>query len=197
MQKLLIISLFLLLSSLAYADKFEGTATYTVCFTPAQSCTPEIVSAINGAQKQILVQAYSFTSTPIARALIKAYKRGVDVKVILDRSQFRPNGFSSAKFLTDYRIPVWIDYKPNIAHNKVMVIDNKIVITGSFNFTKAAEERNAENVIIINDSNLAKKYASNWLERQGESREVSNNNSPFEFKKALYKVHKVIKALSE
>jgi phosphatidylserine/phosphatidylglycerophosphate/cardiolipin synthase-like enzyme len=149
----------------AFADKFSVDSSYKICFTPEQNCTDLIVSIINLAQKNILVQAYSFTSVPIAKALVQAKRRGIDVKIILDRSQNRKHGFSSAKYFSDYQIPVLIDYQPNIAHNKVMVVDSKIVITGSFNFTRAAQERNAENVIVISDREFAKKYVQNWEQR--------------------------------
>jgi phosphatidylserine/phosphatidylglycerophosphate/cardiolipin synthase-like enzyme len=91
-----------------------------------------------------LVQAYSFTSAPIAKALLNAHKRGVKVEVILDRSQ-KTQKYSSATFLYNVGIPVKIDAQHTIAHNKVMIIDGETVITGSFNFTKPADENNAEN----------------------------------------------------
>ena len=84
-------------------------------------------------------------------------KDKVGVKVILDKRQVTQK-YSSATFLKNQKIPLWIDYKPAIAHNKVMIIDADVVITGSFNFTKAAQENNAENLLIIHDKILAKKY---------------------------------------
>jgi phosphatidylserine/phosphatidylglycerophosphate/cardiolipin synthase-like enzyme len=136
-----------------------------VCFTPeygvTPSCTQEVVDALNGATKSVLVQAYSFTSAPIAKALVDAKRRGIDVKVILDRSN-RTAHYSAATFLAHAGIPMWIDAQHAIAHNKVMIIDGKTVLTGSFNFTKAAEQQNAENLVNINDSTLAEKYAANW-----------------------------------
>ena len=118
-----------------------------VCFTPGQNCTLKISNTLDKAKKSILVQAYSFTSAPIAKHLIEAKKRGVDVKVILDKSQTSQD-YSALRFFINQRIPVWIDYKPAIAHNKIMIIDGIEVITGSFNFTKAAQNKNAENVLI-------------------------------------------------
>ncbi len=108
-----------------------------------------------------MVQAYSFTSTPIAEALLEAHKRGVKVEVILDKSQRRAN-YTSATFLANSRIPTFIDDAHAIAHNKIMIIDGKIVITGSFNFTKAAESKNAENLLILQSPELAKIYTENW-----------------------------------
>jgi len=85
----------------------------------------------------------------------------VDVQVILDKSQ-RTAKYSSATFLRNMGVPTFIDDKHAIAHNKVMVVDGHIVITGSFNFTKAAEESNAENLLVVDDAGLAQKYTANW-----------------------------------
>lgn len=144
-------------------DVFKN-ASYDVCFTPSQDCTNLIVKTISAAKKSIFVQAYSFTSAPIAKALVEAKKKGIEVKVILDKSQFSDQ-YSSAKFLKNSQIPVWNDNSVSIAHNKVMILDDQTVITGSFNFTKAAQFRNAENVLVITDANLAEKYKKNWFKR--------------------------------
>jgi phosphatidylserine/phosphatidylglycerophosphate/cardiolipin synthase-like enzyme len=116
----------------------------------------------------VLVQAYSFTSAPIAKALVGAHKRGVKIEVILDKSH-RTEKYSEADFLHNMGIPVSIDAKHAIAHNKVMVIDDSVVITGSFNFTKNAEENNAENLLVIRDKVLAAKYTANWKAHAGHS----------------------------
>ena len=132
-----------------------------VYFSPQGGCTEAVVNELDAAKATVLVQAYSFTSAPIAKALVDAHKRGVDVRVILDRSQ-RTEKYSEADFLVNMGIPTWIDAQHAIAHNKVMVIDGETVLTGSFNFTKAAEEHNAENLLVIRDKALADKYAANW-----------------------------------
>jgi len=132
-----------------------------VYFSPNGGCTEAVVKELNAAKVSVLVQAYSFTSTPIAKALLEAHKRGVRVEVILDKSQ-RTKKYSEADFLVNVGIPVKIDAKHQIAHNKIMVIDGATVITGSFNFTKAAEENNAENLLVIRSPELAATYEANW-----------------------------------
>jgi len=132
-----------------------------VFFSPKGGCTGSIVKNLDQAKSNVLVQAYSFTSVPIAEALVKVYKRGVRVEVILDKSQISEK-YSSADFLSHAGIEVTIDFKHKIAHNKVMVIDCSIVITGSFNFTKSAEGSNAENLLVIHSEEIAKKYTENW-----------------------------------
>ena len=139
----------------------EKSTTWEAYFSPHGGCTEAIIRELNKATGTILVQAYSFTSAPIAKALLDAYKRGVKVEVILDKSQ-RTQKYSSATFLYNTGIPTKIDAKHAIAHNKVMIIDGETVITGSFNFTKAAEENNAENLLVINDKMLASLYTKNW-----------------------------------
>ncbi|MDY0882328.1 phospholipase D family protein [Dongia soli] len=127
------------------------------------------MNTVGAAKKQIRVQAYSFTSAPIAKALADAYRRGVDVKVILDKSQATAK-YTGATYLQNAGVPVAIDYKVAIAHNKVIVIDGSTVITGSFNFTKAAQEKNAENLLVIRDADLARQYIANWQAREAVSR---------------------------
>ena len=133
----------------------------TVCFTPGGNCTSVIVRALSDAKRTILVQAYAFTSAPIAKALLDAHTRGVQVQVILDASN-RTDKYSAADFLANQGVPTLIDAAHAISHNKVMIIDDETVITGSFNFTKAAQEKNAENVLIIRDKALAAQYTQNW-----------------------------------
>jgi hypothetical protein len=132
-----------------------------VFFSPKGGCTEAVVRELNAAKSSVLVQAYSFTSAPIAKALLEAHKRGVQVEVVLDKSQ-RTEKYSEADFLVNVGIPVRIDDRHAIAHNKVMVIDGATVITGSFNFTKNAEANNAENLLVIRSPELAAKYAANW-----------------------------------
>lgn len=139
-----------------------------VYFSPKGGITEACVTAINGAKKTIHVQAYSFTSAPIAKALVEAHKRGLAVTVILDRSQ-KTEKYSSADFVAHAEIPTFIDAKHAIAHNKIMILDGLTVITGSFNFTKAGEESNAENLLILKDAKLAARYLANWQEHKEHS----------------------------
>lgn len=148
-----------------------------VCFTPGQNCTAEITDVIDAAKQSIFVQAYSFTSAPIAAHLVAAKKRGVQVNVILDKSQ-KTQRYSASSFLVNQHIPCWIDYKPAIAHNKIMIIDKKAVITGSFNFTKAAQNKNAENLLIIRDPALANIYLKNWQRRRAVSNYLNAHHEP-------------------
>jgi len=146
-------------------------ATATVAFSPRGQGQNLVVKAISAAKAQVLVQAYGFSNTAILKALVDAKYRGVDVRVILDRSNDKGR-YSGATYMSNAGIPVWIDYKPAIAHNKVIVIDSRDVITGSFNFTEAAQEHNAENVLFLQDVvDLAAVYAKDWQWRLSASRQ--------------------------
>ncbi len=135
-------------------------AEVSVCFTPGNDCESKIVEVIDAASTQIKVQAYVFTSGPIIHALQRAAGRGVEVLVILDKVNNRR--YSAATLLESSGIPVWIDDEPAIAHNKVMVVDRHIVIGGSYNYTKSAKDRNAENVTFIESPAIATEFSENW-----------------------------------
>ncbi|MBM3602586.1 MAG: phospholipase D family protein [Alphaproteobacteria bacterium] len=132
-------------------------------FAPSPKTTALITRNLAKAEKTIRVAAYSFTAHPIADALIKAQQRGVDVKVVVDKTQANPRTRSIVTKLVDAGIPVRVDRKHSIMHNKYIIIDGRTIQTGSFNYTANAEKRNAENVMVIrNNPALAKKYLKNW-----------------------------------
>ena len=139
-----------------------------VHFSPRGGCTETVVRELGRAAQSVFVQAYSFTSATIAKALVEAHGRGVEVAVILDKSQ-QTEKYSEADFLLHSGVPTAIDAHHAIAHNKVMIIDRTTVITGSFNFTKAAEESNAENLLVIRDPALAEEYFRNWKDHAAHS----------------------------
>jgi phosphatidylserine/phosphatidylglycerophosphate/cardiolipin synthase-like enzyme len=137
-------------------------ASIVAYFSPNGGCTDAIVNELNCAKATIDVQAYSFTSAPIAEAVAKAHARGVKVRVILDKSQ-QTERYSSLTYLRNHNVPTWVDSKHAIAHNKLMIIDGRTLLTGSFNFSKAAEERNAENLLVIRDNaELIRQYQDNF-----------------------------------
>ena len=164
-----IILVLLLASAALPLHAQQGPPDLHPYFSPNGGCTQAVVDALGSAKKSVLVQAYSFTSAPIARALVDAKRRGVYVQVILDKSQ-RTERYTSATFLANEGVPTYIDPVHKIAHNKIMIIDGETVITGSFNFTKAAENGNAENLLVITHApELAQRYTANWKEHLGHS----------------------------
>lgn len=156
-----------LLSQVAHAfsagsQKVPAEGSLEVAFSPKSGATELVVKVINSAKKSIRLAAYSFTSKPIAEALVSAHKRGVDVQVVVDKSQ-KSEKYTSATFLANMGIPVRVDSMHAIQHNKFIVVDGQHVENGSFNYTAAAEERNAENALVNwNNPKLATIYTANW-----------------------------------
>ena len=138
-------------------------------FSPGGGCTDAIVGQINAAQHSIECQGYTFTSRPIGSALVAAHRRGVDVKVILDAASTGDHR-TEAVYVLHGGIPVYLDAKHAISHNKVILIDDTTLITGSFNFTRAAEEENAENVLILhNQPQIQSAYEDNFRKHLAHS----------------------------
>jgi phosphatidylserine/phosphatidylglycerophosphate/cardiolipin synthase-like enzyme len=142
---------------------------WSVHFSPNGGCTETVVDLIRSAKSTINMQAYSFTSSEIAEALITQGRSGVQVTVIADKSDVNGKGSKIEYLQSSNIIKVLIDSKHAIAHNKVVVVDGEIVETGSFNYTEAAERHNAENCLVIRDHDLAQEYLKNWNEHAQHS----------------------------
>ena len=138
-------------------------------FSPKGGCQEAIVAVLQRARREILVQAYSFTADPITFGLVEAKKRGVHVEILLDRSN-EEDAHSDLHILVENQVPLLIDAKHAIAHNKIMIIDRRIIVTGSFNFTNQAEHENAENLLILrHHSELVQKYLENFQTHKAHS----------------------------
>jgi phosphatidylserine/phosphatidylglycerophosphate/cardiolipin synthase-like enzyme len=168
-QRLALLCLILTLASPAQAfDLTLHDTPAAIYFSPRGGATEAIVHRVDQAQRSIFVLAYSFTSRPIAEALAKACLRGVHVEIIVDRTQRRAKG-SQAQLLADAGAQVSVDTKHAIAHNKVLIIDGRTLVTGSFNFTAGAEEKNAENLLILDSPELARLYLGEWDRLRGQA----------------------------
>lgn len=132
-----------------------------IYFTPPVGAAVAIVQAIDASEQEVLVQAYGFTHNVIAQALVRAHQRGVNVRVLLDKKSKSSNWYVM-NVLAQSQIEVRLDGQHAIAHNKVMVIDDCIVITGSFNFTNSAQARNAENFLVLKSVDVAQRYKQQW-----------------------------------
>jgi len=142
----------------APAASEDGLSVY---FSPGTDCGQLIIDKIRMAQKHVYVQAYSFTSDRIAKALNEVHKRGVEVKVILDDD--KADKKSELDFLSRKGIDTYLDSKHEKAHSKVILIDGQTIITGSFNFSDRDEENKADNVVVIeNKPKLMDAYEANF-----------------------------------
>ena len=143
---------------------------WAVYFSPKGGAAGAILESISSARQTILVQAYLLHSTRLAGALVRAHQRGVQVHVILDANAqpHDPPGPAVARLLAA-GIAVCLDAQHEWAHDKVMIVDGAIVITGSYNWTLAAENKNGENLLVIRDPRLARTYVKNWLHHADHS----------------------------
>ena len=149
-----------------------STAGYEVGFSPKGASLDIILKAIKDAEKSILVAAYSFTSKPISTALVEAHKRGIAVRVVAD-AKSNSGQYSAVTFLANQRVPVRLNSRYAIFHHKFMVIDDRHLETGSFNYSAAAVDKNAENVLLLRDvPELAGIYAREWEKLWNEGEEV-------------------------
>lgn len=121
----------------------------------------KIVNMIKSAQSEILVQSYVFTNKLIATELINAKNKNVNVVIILDKNNTTYK-YSVLNVLIINNVVPYIDSAHSIAHDKILIIDKKILITGSYNHTKAAENKNGENLLVIENPDLCKLYIDNF-----------------------------------
>lgn len=127
------------------------------------------VKAVKSASQSIFVAAEDITSGPLTQSLVEAHKRGVNILVVLDKSQDKQHQ-RGAKSLTKEGIQVHIDRKHTVMHNYYMVIDGQTVETGRFNYSQEAAKKSADNVLVMwNSPDIAKSYRANWQEHWDHS----------------------------
>jgi phosphatidylserine/phosphatidylglycerophosphate/cardiolipin synthase-like enzyme len=147
-------------------------------FSPKGGVTDVVVCELGRARREILVLAYSFTSQQISKALVDAKTRGVQVEIILDHSN-ETEPHSDLHFFLDQKLTPVIDAHHAIAHNKVIIIDGRTLLTGSFNFTQQAEHENAENLVVIKGhAELVKAYCDNFRQHKAHARAAEPKVAP-------------------
>jgi phosphatidylserine/phosphatidylglycerophosphate/cardiolipin synthase-like enzyme len=164
-----VFSVALSLSLAAFAPILPASSVATgvaiaVCFAPEEGCAAFTVRAIDNAEREILVGAYGLTTgSGIVEALVRAKERGVDVRLIADRTTpcERESGIEP---LAAAGVPIWIDAQARIAHAKTMVIDSAVTLTGSMNWTRGAAV-NSEDLNLISSPAIAAAYAGHWRDR--------------------------------
>jgi len=132
------------------------------CFSPDDGCTALLARAIASAQDNVVFLAYSFTSDELADALIERSRQGVTVEGVMESSQVKSNRGTDLERMLAAGLDVRLDSNPNQMHAKIMVIDGQTVALGSFNFTFSAETRNDENLLIIQNPQIAALYLAEF-----------------------------------
>jgi len=159
----LILFFLISVSSSVYAES-------KVYFSPNGGCQEAVISEIKKAHKSIDVAMYSLTSKDIAHALLEAKARDITIRIALDPAQIKDH-FSKSRYLIGKGLNVKFHMGPGLLHDKFAVVDDEEVITGSFNWTVTADKKNAENLLIISDKELAQKYEKEFKHLWGQSGE--------------------------
>lgn len=156
-------------------DAEEKSVDIDVLFSPKGGCIERMVKEIESAESRVLVQAYIFTSKEISNAMVAAKKRGVEVEIVIDKSQEKQK-YGRLPILRRGGVKIFIDGEHATANNKIILIDKSTIITGSFNYTKAAEEKNSENVLFIKgDKDLFKKYLKNYEQHRDHAKKYEGS----------------------
>jgi len=138
------------------ASLIEGVQV-EVRFSPDDRVAERIVELIRGAQHSIRIMAYNLTLDEISDAILERAQAGVVVQGVFDEGQAKNQG-SDVERLAQAGLDIWLDGSPGLMHHKVIVVDGELLITGSYNFSRSAEERNDENVLFIFSPELAELY---------------------------------------
>jgi phosphatidylserine/phosphatidylglycerophosphate/cardiolipin synthase-like enzyme len=138
-----------------------GEAQVVNAFAPDDAITDAIIERINAAQQSVDMMAFAFTSDPIAEALVQARQRELPVRAVMESRNVKGSG-SEFNVAREGGIDMHADGNCYIMHHKVIIIDGRTVITGSFNFTRSAQDQNDENVLIIDDPSLAARYTEEF-----------------------------------
>lgn len=175
-QKKQLILIILLISNFTFATQLIPLgAKFDIGFSPKMGALDIVLKGIEAAEKQILVASYSFTSKPIATALLNAYNNGVNVCVIADK-KINFKQYSAVRFLANKGISVRLNGNYKIHHNKFMIIDNQHIEIGSFNYSSAAANKNAENVLLLwNVKPIADIYSKQWKQLWNEATPLKQN----------------------
>jgi len=152
----------------------EHKANVEVAFTPADDVAGMIVERIGRARQSVRMQAYLFTDRRIANALLAARRRGVEVEIIGDAAQRESGGLPHLKALARAGVRVYLNREHAAAHDKIVIVDGDspaaAVITGSYNFTRSAQARNAENVVVLSGNRaVTDRFVENFARHRQRS----------------------------
>jgi phosphatidylserine/phosphatidylglycerophosphate/cardiolipin synthase-like enzyme len=165
-----VLTLFIFFAGAAFSDT-------QVIFSPNGGCTDAIVKAISQAQKTIDIMMYSFSSRPIAQELVKAKDRGVKIRILLDKAQEKQT-YSKSRYFVQRDFDVRYDSGSGLMHNKAGIVDGRLLITGSFNWTAQAEKFNAENLLLLTDTTLINAYQERFNHLWEKGRKGLTSSDP-------------------
>jgi phosphatidylserine/phosphatidylglycerophosphate/cardiolipin synthase-like enzyme len=149
------------LTTTVVSTRITGGVVEYVCFSRVEQCDSMLINLISQARKSIYVAMYSFTRDGLASALVDAKNRGVEVKVIMEEENAYVQG-SDYRMLKEAGVDVRLDGNPALMHHKFMIVDGELVVTGSYNWSTAAEDRNDENFVVIRDKEVVDRFTQEF-----------------------------------
>lgn len=130
-------------------------------FSPGDDCENAIVSSIRNAKHSVKICVFTISENVISDAVVKAHKKGISVKIITDNDKLNDMG-SDIRMLSKAGIRIRIDQSSSHMHHKFCVVDKEVLLTGSYNWTKSAADRNQENILVTEDPKMVKSYLSEF-----------------------------------
>lgn len=137
--------------------KDKNEAENRCYFSPGDDCENAIVSCIRNAKHSIKICVFTISENVITNEIIAAKKRGVSVTIITDNDKLNDKG-SDIRWLADEGVRIRIDESSSHMHHKFCIVDREILLTGSYNWTKSAADRNQENLLVTEDPKMVKAY---------------------------------------
>jgi len=137
--------------------------TNRASFSPGDDCLNEIIDLIKASKKYLDICVFTISDNRITDELVQAFDRGVNVRIISDNEKMNDEG-SDIRYLSEKGLPVKIDMSSYHMHHKFMIVDESMVLTGSYNWTRAAASYNQENIVVIEDNNLAMIFCGIFLD---------------------------------
>lgn len=165
------------------AASWTDAAEIDVYFSPNGGLAAAIVAEIDRAKESIDVMVFTISEPKIVQALRRAHERGLEVRLLVNPAQEKSR-VSKAGYLYSLGLIVRADPRHTRMHNKVTIIDAQVVCTGSANYSKSADRSNAENLVIIRDAEVARKFCENFLIHWNHSRvfqQPAKKTKPFPF----------------
>ena len=174
-SKILILALGLAIPLLTYT----AFASIDVYFSPVNDPEGAVIQELDKAKGTIDMAMYYFTDRDLANAVIDAHDRGVRVRIYLDKDQEEAK-YSKSRYMVKHGVPVLYSSNPYIMHHKFCVIDNEVVVTGSYNWTASAGTRNNENLLVIHDAKITDEYSAEfnrlWNNHRNTARSINSND---------------------
>ncbi len=130
-------------------------------FSPGDDCENAIVSSIRNANHSVKICVFTISENVITNEIIAAKKRGVSVTIITDNDKLNDKG-SDIRWLADEGVRIKIDQSSSHMHHKFCIVDKEILLTGSYNWTKSAADRNQENLLVTEDPKMVKAYLNEF-----------------------------------